>query len=217
MSSSTAQEYKNRLDDFAKFVHKTYECNIDKLIEKILSYDIRNKEKNLSPYDVLSSYAAHLTGTVAPITIKQRVVTIKNFFEYCDIEVSVRKFKLKVKLPKSVQKDKKALSKGDIVDILNACSNIRLKTYVMLLAATGMRAAEAISIRICDLHLEHNPPRLFIRGEYTKTRSDRTVLLTHEVVQQLRNWLEYKYRTRRVSFYDKKVNKSISEYRMPQK
>ena len=170
MSNSTAQEYKNRLDDFAKFVDKTYECNIDKLIEKILSYDIRNKEKNLSLYDVLSSYAAHLTGTVAPITIKQRVVTVKNFFEYCDIEVSVRKFKLKVKLPKSVQKDKKALSKGDIVDILNACSNIRLKTYVMLLAATGMRAAEAISIRICDLHLEHNPPRLFIRGEYTKTQ-----------------------------------------------
>jgi len=40
MSNSTAQEYKNRLDDFAKFVHKTYECNIDRLIHKIFSYDI---------------------------------------------------------------------------------------------------------------------------------------------------------------------------------
>ena len=133
------------------------------------------------------------------------MVTVKNFFEYCDIEVSVRKFKLKVKLPKSVQKDKKALSKGDIVDILNACSNIRLKTYVMLLATTGMRAAEAISIRICDLHLEHNPPRLFIRGEYTKTKSDRTVLLTNEVVQQLKKLAGLQISLRRVSFYDKKI------------
>jgi integrase len=47
---------------------------------------------------------------------------------------------LKVKLPKVVRKKKEALSKEDIADILNTCSDIRLKTYVMLLAATGMRA-----------------------------------------------------------------------------
>lgn len=217
MSNSTAQIYKNHLDDFAKYAHKIYKCNIDNLVHKILNYDNQNKVTKLNPYDVLSSYAAYLTGAIAPITIKQRIVTVKNFFEYCDIEVSVRKFKLKVKLPRSVQKDKKALTKGDIVDILNACSNVRLKTYVMLLAATGMRASEAISVRICDLDLDSNPPRLYLRGEYTKTRSDRTVLLTQEVAKQLRNWSEYKFRKRRVSYYDKRTSKSISEYRVPLK
>jgi integrase len=217
MNDSTAQEYKNRLDDFNKFVYKTYECTIDDLINTLLNHDDRNKETNLNPYDILSSYAAYLTRTVAPITIKQRVITVKNFFEYCDVEVSVRKFKLKVKLPRSVQKDKKALTKGDIADILNVCSNIRLKTYVMLLAATGMRASEAISVRICDLDLDSNPPRLYLRGEYTKTRSDRTVLLTQEVAKQLRNWSEYKFRKRRVSYYDKWTSESISEYRVPPK
>jgi hypothetical protein len=39
MSNSTAQEYKNRFDDFARFVYKTYECNIDNLIHEILNYD----------------------------------------------------------------------------------------------------------------------------------------------------------------------------------
>ena len=72
----------------------------------------------------------------------------------------------------------------------------------MLLAATGMRATEALSIRIYDFD-DSNPPKLFIRGEYTKTKSDRTVLLTQEVASQLKYWLDYKYRTRRVSFYDK--------------
>jgi integrase len=43
------------------------------------------------------------------------------------------------------RKNKEALSKEDISDILNACSDIRLKTYVMLLASTGMRAEEAFS------------------------------------------------------------------------
>lgn len=141
------------------------------------------------------------------------MLTARNFFEYCDIEISPKKFSLKVRLPKAVRKEKEPLSKEDIVTILNACSNLRLKTYVMLLAATGMRATEALSIRICDLNFKSNPSKLFIRGEYTKTKSDRTILLTQEVVQQLKYWLEYKYRTRRISFYEKDTRKSISEYR----
>ena len=47
----------------------------------------------------------------------------------------------------------------------------------MLLAATGMRAVEALSIRIKDLDLQSNSPSLFIRGEFTKTKSDRTYIL----------------------------------------
>lgn len=145
------------------------------------------------------------------------MLTTKNFFEYCDIEISPRKFSLKVRLPKSVRKEKEPLNKEEIVTIINACSNLRLKTYVMLLAATGMRATEALSIRICDLDLESNPCKLFVRGEYTKTRSDRTILLTHEIARQLKYWLEYKYRTRRVSFYEKNTHKSTFEYRTPPK
>ena len=87
----------------------------------------------------------------------------------------------------------------------------------MLLAATGMRASEALSIRLCDFDDDSNPPRLFIRGEYTKTRTDRFVFLTKEMSRQLKSWLEYKYRTRRVCFYDNFTGKSISEYRTPLK
>ena len=51
----------------------------------------------------------------------------------------------------------------------------------MLLAATGMRAGEALSIRIKDLDLDSNPSKLSVRGEFTKTRMDRTIFLTDEV------------------------------------
>jgi integrase len=217
MSSSSARQYKSELSNFANFVYKTYNSNIDTFIDKIIHSGYQSKKTTLDPYDVLSKYTASLIGTIAPATIKHRVLTIKNFLEYCDIEISPKKFRLKVRLPKSIRKEKEPLSKEDIVFILNACSTIRLKTYVMLLAATGMRASEAISIRICDLDLESSPSKIFLRGEYTKTKSDRTVLLTQEVARQLRYWLEYKYRTRRVSFYDMSTHKSVSEYRTPSK
>lgn len=112
------------------------------------------KQGVLDPYDILSKYSGYLQSSynISTLTLKNRVVTVKNFFEYFDIEISPRKFKLKVKLPRIVRKNKEALSKEDIIDILNACSDVRLKTYVMLLAAARMRATEALSIRIKDLN-----------------------------------------------------------------
>jgi integrase len=72
----------------------------------------------------------------------------------------------------------------------------------MFLAATGMRATEALSICIKDLDLKSNPAKVFVRGEYTKTRTDRMVFLSEEITYQLISWLSYKYRTRRFSYKD---------------
>ena len=107
------------------------------------------KNGSADPYSILSRYCAYLkngNNNISTITIKQRIVTIKNFFEYCDIDINPRKFKLKVRIPKTIRKNKEVLSKKDIIDILNNCSDIRLKTYVILLAATGMRATEALNL-----------------------------------------------------------------------
>ena len=71
--------------------------------------------------------------------------------------------------------------------MLNSCSDIRLKTYVMFLAAGGFRVTEGLSIRVKDLDFESVPAKVFVRGEYTKTRVDRYVFLTSELVQQLKN------------------------------
>ncbi len=108
-------------------------------------------------YDLLSKYVSYLVKktddnghTISNTTVKQRIVTTKNFLEYHDIEISPRRFKLKVKIPKGVKRNKEALSKEDVVKILETCSNMKLKTFVLFLAATGARASEACSIRFVD-------------------------------------------------------------------
>lgn len=219
MSKSTANAYRFRLNSFNDFIVNEYDNNntsVQSLIKKL-------KNQQRDPYDVLIRYIAYLQNNrnLSPLTLKQWVVTTKNFLEYHDVEISPRKFKLKVKLPKAVRKDKIALCKEDIIGILNACNNIRLKTYAMLLAATGMRAVEALSIRIKDIDFESNPVKLFIHGENTKTKVDRSVYLTNEVVKQLSSWLDYKYRTRRVCYTtninDSKEKRTTTEYRTPTK
>jgi integrase len=212
MSTSTSKEYQKRLRSFNNFIMFTYNHSTDILIKRLV-----NNHEN--PYDVLSGYVNYLQASngLSGLTLKQNVITAKNFLEYHDIEISPRKFKFKVKLPKVVRKNKEALTKEDIIDILNACSDIRLKTYIMLLASTGMRATEALSTRECDYDLEADPPRVLVRGEYTKTKVDRIVFLTNEMVKQMKTWLEYKYRTRRICYFDKDIGKTKCEYRTPTK
>ena len=208
MSSASAREYRFRLQGFDKFITLEYKITLDDLIKAI-------KEGLLDPYDVLSRYIAYLqtSNNISALSLKQRVTTAKNFLEYFDVEISPRKFMLKVKLPRVVRKDIQALTKEDITNILNACSHIRLKTYVMLLASTGMRASEALSIRLADCDLSTNPPKLLIRGEFTKTKVSRFVFLTQELVQQISLWLEYKHRTRRICLKGKENEKTHVEYR----
>ena len=137
-----------------------------------------------------------------------------------DVELSPKKFKLKVRYPKTIFRHKEAIDKEDIIKILNGCSDLRLKTYVMLLASTGLRATEALSIRLKDLDIgsddDNYPGKATIREEYTKTRVDRYVFLTREIQHQIKLWLDYKYRKRRNCHIDKETGKSISEYRTPE-
>jgi integrase len=210
VNESTARKYNERLNKFGMFTSAIYGLEIQNLVTKI-------KKAKMDPYDLLSRYILYLkqetNNSIASNSLKNHVITVKNFLEYNDVDISPRKFKLKVRLPKIVRKNKEALSKEDVTDILNACSDIRLKTYVMFLAAGGFRAVEALSIRIKDLDLESKPAQVFVRGEYTKTKADRVVFLTEEVTQQLKSWLSYKYRKRRVCHNED--GSTITEYRTP--
>ena len=211
MNKNTANEYKFRLHTFEKFVLLQYNSTIDNLIDHII-------HSKLNPYEILSDYCISLQeARLHSSTLKNRVITAKNFLEFNDIDINPRKFKLKVKFPKTIRRIKEALDKNDITNILNSCSDIKLKTYVMLLASTGMRAVEGLSIRIKDIDFDSSPVKVTIQGEHTKTKEDRYVFLTNETVEQIKKWIEYKYRERRICYKDKETGKSVEEYRTPQK
>jgi integrase len=205
----TGYQYLSRLRDFENFCSQTYHFNIDELtINKIFKVDV---------YELLSGYVSYLINRkesknkISNLTIGQRIITARNFLEYYDIEISPRKFKLKVRIPKVVRRSKEPLTKEYIVKLLESCSSLKLKTYLMFLAATGSRASEACSTRVMDINFDKG--EVFIRGEFTKTKQDRHIFLTDELTNQLKLLLDYKYRTRRR--YSRKEHKYI--YFTPEK
>jgi integrase len=238
----TAEQYEYRLSKFEKYLvtvseeeqqqqqHQNLEQTtvLDHVINEL---KIANNSK-INPYDLLSGFVGYLQeeeGIENPNTIRYFVIAARNFLEYNDIEISPRKFKLKVRLPKSVIRYKEAISKEEIREILLKCSNIKLKTYLMLLASTGMRATEALALRHKDFDFDEdnnnrNNRQAFvrIRGEFTKTRTDRYVFLTREMVEQCKAWADFKYRRRRItkvmntaSSNDNATGKVISQWVEP--
>jgi hypothetical protein len=118
MSKSTAYEYCKRLINFQAFISSEYSTlSTEDVIAKI-------RDSVLCVYDILNRSSAYLqqNHVVTTLTLKQRIVTAKNFLEYHDVDVSPRKFKLKVKLSKIIRRSKEVLSKEDVIDILNARS-----------------------------------------------------------------------------------------------
>jgi integrase len=222
-NKNTARQYHLRLILFAKFIVEKYQTTIDNLIQQL-------KDREYDPYVVLNDYCIFIQKNynLSSVTFRDKIITAKTFLEYNDIELSPKKFKLKVRFPKTVFRPKEAIDKEDIIKILNGCSNLRLKTYVMLLASTGLRATEALSIRLKDLDIVSEPSKLIIRGEFTKTKVNRYVFLTKEIAEQIKIWIDYKYRKRRICYYYKdnnkvtaiegkeKKKKSVTEYRTPE-
>jgi hypothetical protein len=98
MNSNTANEYKFRLTHFEKFVYSQYNnSTIDNLITDII-------QSTSDPYEILSDYCISLQEIdLHSSSLKNRVTTVKNFLEFNDVEISPRKFKLKVKFPKNIR------------------------------------------------------------------------------------------------------------------
>jgi len=238
----TAEQYEYRLSKFEKYLVTVSEeeqgqqqqQNLEQttvLDHVINELKIANNNK-INPYDLLSGFVAYLQemeGIKNPNTIRYFVIAARNFLEYNDIEISPRKFKLRVRLPKPVIRYKEAINKKEIREILLKCSNIKLKTYLMFLASTGMRATEALALRHKDFDFDEdnnnrNNRQAFvrIRGEFTKTRTDRYVFLTREMVEQCKAWTDFKYRRRRItkvvntaSSNDNASGKAISQWVEP--
>ena len=91
-NQNTAKTYYSRLLFFARFAKEKYGITQDKMIQKL-----RDNEYN--PYDVLNDYCLFLKNNynLYSSTFRDKIITAKTFLEFNDIEISPKKFKLKVR------------------------------------------------------------------------------------------------------------------------
>jgi integrase len=208
-SAQTAKAYGTALRAFAAYVLKEYKKELDVIVNEVI-------EGKHDPYDMLGGFAASLVNPranrkrVSPNTVRYWTVLSKKFLRLAGAQQRINNddFKELVTLPRMERSDKEAIERKDVIEILNACSDIELKTAVMMLASTGGRSMEVFSLRVKDVDLTAGT--VTFRKEFSKMRQARTRPLTHEMRTQLQVWLKHKYRAHRTTIKDAK-GKQIQE------
>jgi integrase len=183
----------------------TYQCALAHfqkfLKQKHVQYDIETILKPLSRneldiYAILDEFVSYLVNEAPNLTsnsIKLYIAAVRSYLAYHDIDVIPSKFRRKVKMPKLYREDEEPLDASDIRKILLSCNNRRLKAYLLVLASGGMRAMEALAIRLKDIDFTDSPTKIHIRKEYSKTKTARDIYISDEATQYLKQWINWKY------------------------
>ncbi|MGB8308935.1 MAG: site-specific integrase [Methanoregula sp.] len=192
-NSSTAGGYASAIYSFLDFIYgKQRENNhvtmdektkYEKLVDKYL------KEKR--------SYAEDMGGFVTslqsrpPLSARQTFTFVKEFFNHYDVELSAKDLKfIRNKLPKgntrTIEKD---LDTDTIRTILQHL-DIKGRALILVLASSGMRINEALSLPLEDINFETTPTTITIRGENTKNGDNRITFMSAEATQAVKEWLK---------------------------
>jgi integrase len=189
-SLNSKYAYERGLTHFQRFLEDKYpEYNLETILKPLLKNEINVYEM----LDNFISYLLSINSNMTPTSLKLYVASIRSYLAYYDIDVIPSKFRRKVKMPKVYREDEEPLDVNDIRKILLSCSNRRLKTYLLVLASGGLRAVEALAIRIKDIDLSVTPTKIHIRKEFTKTKVARDIYISDEATHYLKQWIEWKY------------------------
>ena len=122
----------------------------------------------------------------APKTIHSYMMGVKAFLEYHNISYNNRQ--LRRLLPrKEVIKDARPLTKNEVRLILNLLRPAkRLACWVMF--ACGLRLDECLSLKVGDLDLSSDPPKIHVKGSKS-INARRIVFIPSDLASELRSYV----------------------------
>ena len=184
------------MSHFETFLHGKYQGkhSLTTIIQALI-------DKEIDVYTLLNQFIQHLfklndKRKLSYSTINNYLGSVRSYLQNYDVEISTWKFKHKVRIPKTPKHEAQPIDASDIRKILKATNNRRLKAYLLVLASSGLRATEAITLRLKDFDFESMPTRIHVRPEFAKTRVERFVYISNEAREAVIQWINFKYRER---------------------
>jgi integrase len=156
-SNQTMEIYQFGLEHFERFLLAQYPDSNYNVETILVPMTTSSKMMIIDVYELLDQFVAYLqstavsNGKLSARSIKIYVTAVRSYLQFYDIDIIQSKFKRKVKMPSMNRQDEEPIDASDIRQILLACNNRRLKPYLLVLASGGMRAIEALSIRLRDI------------------------------------------------------------------
>jgi len=188
-SFATKKSYNYSLHRFEEFLRVKYSLEVNQLFLKF-------ENKQQEPIDVLDEYYTFLSQnkpkkgnkTYSSATILQYVIIAKEFLNNEGCKIYNEDLRQKFKLPKIRRIYEKGLDKATINRLIRF-ANPKLATVILITCSSGMRIAEIVQLRLCDLDFTTTPTTITIRASTTKTGEARLTHITSEATKALKDYL----------------------------
>jgi len=178
-SINTVQNYRRILNNYFSVIDKKPTAEYFKQKEDELKQDIETYWKTIK--------------THAPKTRNQRLYCIKSFLMRNGIELKTMFYR---DLLDSI-KEKGAITQDNVLtteDIQKVLShgNEKDRALILILCTSGMRIGELLKLKEDDVHLDHDPPYIFLPGKITKNGYPRFTFITNEAKKSIIAWQRVK-------------------------
>ena len=188
-SFATKKSYGYSLHRFEEFLRVKYSLEVDQLF-------LQFENKQQEPINVLDEYYTFLSQnkpkkgnkTYSSATILQYVIIAKEFLNNEGCKIYNEDLRQKFKLPKIRRIYEKGLDKATINRLIRF-ANPKLATVILITCSSGMRIAEIVQLRLCDLDFTTTPTTISIRASTTKTGEARLTHITSEATKALKDYL----------------------------
>lgn len=189
----TAQGYITAVYTFLDFIYgrqrKQYRVtdgertNYEKLLDKYF------KEKRDFSED-MANFAVSLHNR-PPLTARPTFVRVKEFFAYYNKELSSKDLKfIRNKLPKGNARTMEKDMDIETIRMILQHLDVKGRALILVLASSGMRINEALSVTLDDMDLKAKPACITVRGENSKNGDTRISFISAEAGQAVQEWLK---------------------------
>jgi site-specific recombinase XerD len=130
----------------------------------------------------LRRFQLHLVEAgVSPITLNATITAVKFLFQVTlnrpHVVSKLRRVRVEQRLPV-------ILSREEVARLIEAASNLKMKTALTLAYGAGLRAGEVVALKTRDVDSQ----RMVLRIEQAKGRRDRYAILSPLMLERLRAW-----------------------------
>ena len=181
-SKETIKAYRSALKNFFETVYGKREP-LEELAER---YFNETRDYNVDVQNFLANIKEF-----APKSVRLKLTAIKVFLMENHVELPQsfwRKLRRRIRGNRALTLDKVPSNK-ELKSILTHLP-IHAKAFYLSLASSGMRIGEAGELKLEDVDLSHEPTRVNIRGEYTKSGNPRVSFISREATETIIEWLK---------------------------
>ena len=190
-SIGTKEQYKHTLISFNRFCLAKYDKDLVTLASNLKG---RPLEEVL---EVFKEFKRHLDVKINQFgnptsngTKRLQIGIVKKYLRSCGIKIHQEDIADCITIGRKMKVKKYPLTPEIVCKIIDELPRFEHKALTILLASTGMRKGEAVSLHPSDFDFTSNPVSIHISAPSTKIRQDRIVYLTKEcsgMIEQLIN------------------------------